>query len=101
MDVWLLVRDVRVADQGRYTCSVLTNRGSVELSTSLKVIARYSDPAVWSVPERNIEDDMAVTMFCQAVGGFPRGTVQWFDQYGTNWTRSAQDGRAGKGRRAL
>ncbi|XP_035258458.1 uncharacterized protein LOC118219426 isoform X1 [Anguilla anguilla] len=90
MEVWLLVKSVQVADGGRYACLVLTNRGYAERSVSLKVIARHSEPRVWSVPERNIEEDAEVTMFCRALGGFPRGAVRWFDQYATNWTRSAR-----------
>ncbi|XP_061081024.1 CD276 antigen-like isoform X1 [Conger conger] len=90
MEVWLQVQRVRLADEGHYTCLVVTDRGSAVRGTSLKVTARYSEPTVWSIPARNIEDNMEVTMFCRALGGFPRGTVHWFDQYGTNWTRSTR-----------
>ncbi|KAJ8404234.1 hypothetical protein AAFF_G00340070 [Aldrovandia affinis] len=90
MEVWLLVRNTQDADEGRYKCLAMTDQGYVESSTSLKVTARYTEPTVWSVPERNIVDDMEVTMFCQTHGGYPRGTIHWFDQYGTNWTRSAK-----------
>ncbi|KAJ8251657.1 hypothetical protein GJAV_G00223720 [Gymnothorax javanicus] len=90
MEAWLLVKNIQVDDSGRYTCFVLTNRGSLHTSTSLSVIARYSKPTIWSEPERDIKDDMEVSVFCRAQGGFPRGTIHWFDQYGTNWTRSSE-----------
>ncbi|KAI1896785.1 hypothetical protein AGOR_G00098390 [Albula goreensis] len=57
---------------------------------SLKVTANYMKPKMNSVPEKDIKDDDEVTIFCNASGGFPKGMIHWFDQIGTNWTRSAE-----------
>ncbi|XP_035262631.1 uncharacterized protein LOC118221550 isoform X2 [Anguilla anguilla] len=43
-----------------------------------------------SVPEKDLQEGMEVTLFCNASGGYPVGMIHWYDQHGTNWTRSAE-----------
>ncbi|XP_048846820.1 CD276 antigen-like isoform X2 [Brienomyrus brachyistius] len=88
--VSLLVRATRVADEGLYHCLVLTDHGYAEKTAHLRVTARYTGLIVSSVPESNIQDKTAVEMFCNAQGGYPKGAIRWFDQYGTDWSRSAE-----------
>ncbi|XP_029109898.1 CD276 antigen-like isoform X2 [Scleropages formosus] len=89
-NVSLAVRDTRVADQGLYQCAVLTEYGNAKLIASLRVTAKYRELRVTSIPESNIQEDSTVLMLCTAHGGYPEGTMKWFDQYGTDWTRSAE-----------
>ncbi|XP_023648947.1 uncharacterized protein [Paramormyrops kingsleyae] len=88
--VSLLVRATRVADEGLYHCLVLTDHGYAEKTARLRVTARYTGLIMSSVPESNIQDKTAVDMFCSAQGGYPMGAIRWFDQYGTDWSRSAE-----------
>ncbi|KAL4657940.1 CD276 antigen-like [Arapaima gigas] len=89
-NVSLLVRATRVADRGLYQCVVLTDHGDTKLITRLRVTAKYKELKVTSVPESDIQEDSRVLMVCTAHGGYPQGTMRWFDQYGTDWTRSAE-----------
>ncbi|KAG9343899.1 hypothetical protein JZ751_013286 [Albula glossodonta] len=93
MEVWLGMSNTQMADEGDYKCFVRTDSGYVGddegCGVNLKVTARYTVPTIWSVPQKNLEEDMTVTMYCMAEKGYPRGTIHWFDQYGTNWTSSA------------
>ena len=31
-----------------------------------------------------------MTLFCTATGGYPEGEIRWFDEYGSDWTRSSR-----------
>ncbi|KAF4080322.1 hypothetical protein AMELA_G00168990 [Ameiurus melas] len=41
-----------------------------------------------SVPEDVVNGEHA-DLYCNASGGYPEGTIHWFDQSNTNWTKSA------------
>nr|XP_023647737.1 T-lymphocyte activation antigen CD80-like [Paramormyrops kingsleyae]XP_023647738.1 T-lymphocyte activation antigen CD80-like [Paramormyrops kingsleyae]XP_023647739.1 T-lymphocyte activation antigen CD80-like [Paramormyrops kingsleyae]XP_023647740.1 T-lymphocyte activation antigen CD80-like [Paramormyrops kingsleyae] len=89
-NVSLLVTDTRLVDEGQYQCQVITDSGEAEEYTSLKVHARYSKPVMSSIPKNDIRENMRVEIFCNASGGYPAGVIHWYDQYNTNWTRSAE-----------
>lgn len=50
--------------------------------------AKYSDPVITSMP-KEIVNDGPTELSCNATGGYPAGTIHWFDQSNTNWTKSA------------
>lgn len=59
------------------------------IGLSFPFLANYSKPSMSSVPEKDIQDEMEITLFCNATGGYPVGMIHWYDKFGTNWTRSA------------
>ncbi|XP_035262625.1 CD276 antigen-like isoform X3 [Anguilla anguilla] len=90
IDVSFLVRDTVRTDEGKYECEVVTDSGEAKAVVSLSVTATYSKPDMSSIPEKDLQEGMEVTLFCNASGGYPVGMIHWYDQYGTNWTRSAE-----------
>ncbi|XP_036372931.1 cytotoxic and regulatory T-cell molecule isoform X2 [Megalops cyprinoides] len=88
-DVSLLLKNTLRTDEGKYECTVITDSGEDKKEMSLKVTAPYTKPTMGSIPEKDIDDDTDVTLYCNASGGYPLGMIHWFDQFGTNWTRSA------------
>ncbi|KAG7491584.1 hypothetical protein MATL_G00005730 [Megalops atlanticus] len=88
-EVSLLIKNTLRTDEGKYECTVITDSGEDKKEMTLKVTAPYTKPTMGSIPEKDIEDDMDVTLYCNASGGYPLGMIHWFDQYDTNWTRSA------------
>ncbi|XP_035262603.1 uncharacterized protein LOC118221546 isoform X9 [Anguilla anguilla] len=90
IDVSFLVRNTMRTDEGKYECEVVTDSGEAKAVVSLSVTATYSKPDMSSVPEKDLQEDMEVTLFCNASGGYPVGMIHWYDQHGTNWTRSAE-----------
>ncbi|XP_072240018.1 uncharacterized protein [Leuresthes tenuis] len=80
MNVSLLIADTKVADEGLYTCTVITDIGDNKQTTSLKVSAKYSTPTV----EKNEN-----TLICKSHGGYPEGRLQWADEYKGDWTKSS------------
>nr|XP_015212132.1 PREDICTED: CD276 antigen homolog isoform X1 [Lepisosteus oculatus] len=90
LDVSLLVRNTKISDQGAYSCVVVTDRGFCNGVTTLQVTAAYAQPVMSSIPAENIQEDSTVEIFCNTSGGYPEGRIMWHDQYGTDWTRSAQ-----------
>ncbi|XP_064180223.1 uncharacterized protein LOC135248991 [Anguilla rostrata] len=90
IDVSFLVRNTVRTDEGKYECEVATDSGEAKAVVSLSVTATYSKPDMSSVPEKDLQEGMEVTLFCNASGGYPVGMIHWYDQHGTNWTRSAE-----------
>ncbi|KAG9350462.1 hypothetical protein JZ751_026825 [Albula glossodonta] len=90
IDVSFLIKHTKRTDEGQYECILVTDSGEDKAVISLKVTANYAKPEMNSIPEKDIKDDDKVTIFCNASGGFPKGMIHWFDQIGTNWTRSAE-----------
>ncbi|XP_064180240.1 CD276 antigen-like isoform X4 [Anguilla rostrata] len=90
IDVSFLVRDTVRTDEGKYECEVVTDSGEAKAVVSLSVKATYSKPDMSSVPEKDLQEGMEVTLFCNASGGYPVGMIHWYDQHDTNWTRSAE-----------
>ncbi|XP_064180233.1 uncharacterized protein LOC135248993 isoform X2 [Anguilla rostrata] len=90
IDVSFLVKNTMRTDEGKYECEVVTDSGEAKAVVSLSVTATYSKPDMSSVPEKDLQEEMKVTLFCNASGGYPVGMIHWYDQHGTNWTRSAE-----------
>ncbi|XP_018616993.2 V-set domain-containing T-cell activation inhibitor 1 [Scleropages formosus] len=90
MNISLLLKNTQIADAGQYECMVVTDAGEDKGQTSLQVRALYSKPTVCSFPEKNIEEHMKVTLYCNASGGYPPGRIQWLDKYNTDWTASSE-----------
>ncbi|XP_071246458.1 CD276 antigen-like isoform X2 [Salvelinus alpinus] len=90
MNVSLLLTNSKMADKGVYTCMVRADSGDDTATTSLSVTAKYITPTMSSIPETNIEENTAVTIFCNSTGGQQKGSIRWFDQFRNDWTRSAE-----------
>lgn len=77
MNVSLLISRTTVADEGSYTCMVMSDRGSDIGSASLTVTAKYNKPTVAKVNSV----DTQTTLSCVADGGYPKGELRWFDEH--------------------
>ncbi|XP_061766862.1 cell adhesion molecule 3 isoform X1 [Nerophis ophidion] len=77
MNVSLLIANTSVADQGEYTCEVVTDRGRHETSANLSVAARYSQPTILYTP-MDVSPKSQVTLTCSSEGGYPEGRLGWF-----------------------
>lgn len=61
---------------------------SANLFILLLLTAKYNEPVVTLTEERDIPHaDKALV--CRAQGGYPAGTVRWFDGNRNEWTQSA------------
>lgn len=89
MNVSLLITNTAVADDGYYKCMVITDSGDGSTVTTLKVQARYPIPSVHSTPEKIVPNSES-TLICESRGGYPKGTLRWFDEEGTDWTGSSE-----------
>ncbi|XP_039469058.1 hemicentin-1-like [Oreochromis aureus] len=89
MNVSLLITNTAVADDGDYECIVITDSGDDNVVTTLKVQARYSVPTVHSIPEKIVPNTDS-TLICESHGGYPKGTLRWFDEEKYEWTRSSE-----------
>ncbi|XP_013986354.1 uncharacterized protein isoform X1 [Salmo salar] len=90
MNVSLLLTNTKMADKGAYECMVTTDVGIATATISLSVTAKYKTPTMSSIPVTNIKENTDVTLFCNSTGGHQTGLIWWFDQFGSNWTRSAE-----------
>ncbi|XP_049335623.1 uncharacterized protein LOC103043666 isoform X1 [Astyanax mexicanus] len=78
-----------VSDEGEYNYQIVTSRGMVtDRSFRIGVTAKYHEPTTISWPEK-IEEGGSVDLYCNASGGYPAGSIQWFDNTNTDWTKSA------------
>uniref|UniRef100_A0A669BIW4 Uncharacterized LOC100694338 n=1 Tax=Oreochromis niloticus TaxID=8128 RepID=A0A669BIW4_ORENI len=89
MNVSLLITNTAVADDGYYSCMVITDSGDDKAVTTLKVQARYSILTVYSIPEKIVPNKDS-TLICESHGGYPRGTLRWFDEENHEWTGSSE-----------
>uniref|UniRef100_A0A3Q4I3B3 Ig-like domain-containing protein n=1 Tax=Neolamprologus brichardi TaxID=32507 RepID=A0A3Q4I3B3_NEOBR len=89
MNVSLLITNTAVADDGDYECIVITDSGDDRMVTTLKVQARYSNLTVYSIHEK-IVPNTNITLICESRGGYQKGTLQWFDEEGNDWTKSSE-----------
>ncbi|XP_028455726.1 CD276 antigen-like isoform X2 [Perca flavescens] len=88
MNVSLLITNTAVEHEGVYKCTVMTDSGDGEGSTSLKVTAKYNKPTIHSNPE-NITLNTNVTLMCNSDGGYPKGQLRWFNENNTESTNSS------------
>lgn len=89
MNVSLLIANTAVAHDGDYECMVITDSGDDSIVTTLKVQARYRIPSVYSTPKKIVPNSES-TLICESRGGYPKGTLRWFDEEGTDWTGSSE-----------
>ncbi|XP_076741170.1 CD276 antigen homolog isoform X1 [Maylandia zebra] len=89
MNVSLLITNTAVADEGDYKCIVITDSGDDNMVTTLKVQAKYSVPTVYSIPEKIVPNTDS-TLVCESHGGYPQGTIRWFDEEKHEWTKSSE-----------
>uniref|UniRef100_W5KDQ7 CD276 molecule n=1 Tax=Astyanax mexicanus TaxID=7994 RepID=W5KDQ7_ASTMX len=82
----LLLRSVRVADEGTYTCFVRVEAYD-KASIAMQVAAPYSKPLVtWEADNPKPGDVVELT--CLAFGGYPEADVLWQDGSGNNLTEN-------------
>ncbi|XP_028812931.1 CD276 antigen [Denticeps clupeoides] len=81
----LLLRQVRVADEGSYTCFVRVQQYS-SAAMLLQVAAPYSKPVVTLSPDSNLRPGDKVALTCVAYGGYPEAELLWQDGSGRNLT---------------
>lgn len=89
MNVSLLITNTAVADDGYYKCMVITDSGDDSIVTTLKVQAKYSISTVYSIPEKIVPNTES-TLVCESRGGYPQGTIRWFDEEKHEWTKSSE-----------
>ncbi|XP_063045769.1 CD276 antigen [Engraulis encrasicolus] len=81
----LLLRKVRVDDEGSYTCFVHV-QSFASAAMLLQVAAPYSKPLVTLHPDSNLRPGDLVALTCVAYGGYPEAEVTWHDGAGRNLT---------------
>lgn len=103
-DASLLLRGVRVADEGGFTCFVsLQGTGGdggdfASAALSLQVAAPYTKPSMTLEPSKDLRPGDTVTITCTSHRGYPAAEVTWRDGRGvlltanvsTSQTASAQ-----------
>lgn len=89
MNVSLLITKTAVADEGLYSCMVITDSGDHTSFTTLEVQAKYNVPTILSSSEKIVPNSFG-TLTCESVGGYPEGKLRWFDKDNFNWTGSAE-----------
>ncbi|KAK1885658.1 Programmed cell death 1 ligand 1 [Dissostichus eleginoides] len=82
-NVSLLITNTSVKDEGEYTCEMETERGHGIKKSRLRVTAKYNKPAIKFDPQTS-------TLMCESDSGYPKGQLRWFDEFGTEWTKSSE-----------
>ncbi|XP_062380775.1 CD276 antigen [Sardina pilchardus] len=81
----LLLRKVRVDDEGSYTCFVRVQEYA-SAAMLLQVAAPYSKPVVTLSPDTGLRPGDEVALTCVAYNGYPEAEVVWQDGAGRNLT---------------
>ncbi|XP_051240200.1 T-lymphocyte activation antigen CD80 isoform X2 [Dicentrarchus labrax] len=89
MNISLLIDNTGLKDEGDYVCAVMTDSGTDDNKTRLKVRAKYKKPTINSVPE-TVTENADSTLVCISSGGYPEGRLSWFDEHNVEWVKSAQ-----------
>ncbi|XP_017336652.2 uncharacterized protein LOC108272637 [Ictalurus punctatus] len=84
----LQLHKTAITDEGGYWYFIRTNLGNEQVKFTINVTAQYRKPIMNSVPEDVVNGEHA-DLYCSTSGGYPAGTIHWFDQSNTNWTKSA------------
>ncbi|KAI4897235.1 hypothetical protein NFI96_030189, partial [Prochilodus magdalenae] len=88
-DPSLQITNTALSDEGLYEYMIFTNRGFTKDGRfRIRVTAKYRPPSTSTRPEK-IVDGGPAEFHCSASGGYPAGTIHWFDGTGTNWTNRA------------
>ncbi|XP_057889059.1 CD276 antigen isoform X2 [Melospiza georgiana] len=84
-NVSLLLRRVRIADEGSFTCFVRV-RDYDSAAVALQVAAPYSKPSVHLEPSKDLKPGDVAEVTCHASRGYPEASVLWQDSQGANLT---------------
>ncbi|XP_066520189.1 putative butyrophilin subfamily 2 member A3 [Hoplias malabaricus] len=89
-DPSLLFTNTAVSDEGEYEYSLNTNRGEIKNRRfSLRVTgSRGNHQPIITLCSEDTEES-STKLCCSASGGYPAGTIHWFDSTGINWTERA------------
>ncbi|KAK1150642.1 butyrophilin subfamily 2 member A2-like [Acipenser oxyrinchus oxyrinchus] len=82
----LVLTEVRVSDEGKYTCYAGTSKWYEEPNMELQVQALGSDPVI------HIEEHLkrSITLSCVSLGWYPQPEMYWTDGAGRNVTALTQ-----------
>uniref|UniRef100_A0ABM5EWX2 CD276 antigen n=1 Tax=Pogona vitticeps TaxID=103695 RepID=A0ABM5EWX2_9SAUR len=86
-NVSLLLRRVRISDEGSFTCFVRVQDYS-SAAVMLQVAAFYSKPNLNLEPNKNLKPGDPATVTCHTFSGYPEATVLWHDGQGNNITEN-------------
>ncbi|XP_053129076.1 CD276 antigen isoform X2 [Hemicordylus capensis] len=86
-NVSLLLRRVRISDEGSFTCFIRVQDYN-SAAVMLQVAAFYSQPNLNLEPNRNLKPGDLVTVTCHTFSGYPEATVFWQDGQGNNITEN-------------
>ncbi|XP_017336657.1 uncharacterized protein LOC108272638 isoform X2 [Ictalurus punctatus] len=84
----LQLHNTAISDEAEYWYFIRTSQGNDQVKFTVSVTGKYSNLIITSVPEKIVNGEHA-DLYCSASGGYPAGTIHWFDQSNTNWTKSA------------
>ncbi|XP_017336651.2 uncharacterized protein LOC108272636 isoform X1 [Ictalurus punctatus] len=84
----LQLHNTAITDEGGYWYFIRTNLGNEQVKFTISVTAKYSNPLITTMQKEIVNGEHA-DLYCSASGGYPAGTIHWFDQSNTNWTKSA------------
>ncbi|KAF4080324.1 hypothetical protein AMELA_G00169010 [Ameiurus melas] len=83
----LQLHNTAISDEGEYRYFIRTSLGNEQVKFTINVTAQYHNPIITSMPEEVVNGEHA-DLYCNASDGYPEGTIHWFDQSNTNWTKS-------------
>ncbi|XP_053321003.1 CD276 antigen isoform X2 [Spea bombifrons] len=83
----LLLRAVRLSDEGTYTCFVNVENSSLDVVT-LQVAASFSKPTLHLEPSDGLKPGDKVTVTCHTYRGYPEVELLWQDGRGRNLTEN-------------
>ncbi|KAM5172891.1 CD276 antigen isoform 2-T2 [Mantella aurantiaca] len=83
----LLLRRVRLSDEGTYTCFVNVGNFS-SAAVSLQVAASFTKPILHLEPSEGLKPGDQVTVTCHTYRGYPEAEILWQDGQGQNLTEN-------------
>ncbi|XP_058258517.1 uncharacterized protein zgc:174863 isoform X1 [Hemibagrus wyckioides] len=84
----LQLENTMISDEGDYSYFIRTSHGKEDIRFTINVTAKYHEPVI-SSKQKELVSGGAADLYCNASGGYPAGTINWFDGSKTNWTKNA------------
>ncbi|KAF4080320.1 hypothetical protein AMELA_G00168970 [Ameiurus melas] len=84
----LQLHNMAISDEGGYWYHIRTSLGIEQVKFTINVTAKYSNLII-TLMQKEMVDGEHADLYCNASGGYPAGTIHWFDQSNTNRTKSA------------
>ncbi|XP_060725061.1 uncharacterized protein zgc:174863 isoform X1 [Tachysurus vachellii] len=84
----LELQNTMIPDEGEYSYFIRTSQGTEHIMFTINVTGKYFTPVV-TTKQKEIVNDGAADLYCTANGGYPAGTIHWFDLRNTNWTKNS------------